>query len=569
MRDRLRGVGAIKPVKQSIGANVRTVGTSLLGCCAIGFAIALSAGNPALAVDSSALTVTSNVTHNNKASIGQVLTPGAASFTVVVPTDPTTGERQALFNAVAALTSRFPAPTKIVPLVSDSIPRATSTIRVVTIRETTIIPGNTVATQSPYQLAVTGSSSSLTNAAIALSSPSAAMSRSTTISDVSGKAGFKVHEGPVPLAFVTNGNLQLAGTGSHRGTISINQPAFGQPVQAINLYLRGTAPLVAEAPNGVSPGSEANGTPGVGAGGATGSIVLRWNGTEVGQIPLTAKSTFDIPVKIGADQLRRNNTLEVELNYHPANNLPVTLKQPKLVVDLTSSSIEGVAGNSVKPGFELLPQGLGGYVAVAEGQLGSRNELAIQAATLIASLQSATPQQLAFGLWEKPSDLVNSDENGIVVGADAQVFGQFDAPTNLAADQGGANEEELARLIAFNQNGRNLLLLGSPDISIATNDAGDPIEQTGRDQLQQTAAIAGSDHLATATYAGAGRWEALTGQGLAISASGATTTLLGELPVTSSKWHTTKIVVSAAVIVVAAGGFGFWWIRRRGQATRQ
>jgi hypothetical protein len=140
----------------------------------------------------------------------------------------------------------------------------------------------------------------------------------------------------------------------------------------------------------------------------------------------------------------------------------------EVTVDTAGSTVTAVRGDSTKAGFARFPQVLGQSVPVAFGD-GNAQANTLNAATLIAALQRDSASQLDTRVVGIDS-LAGSSESGLVVGATAEAANKLSAPLRLAefrtispddVEYGVGVSAPYGVLEAFEQGGRNLLLLGA------------------------------------------------------------------------------------------------------------
>lgn len=463
-------------------------------------------------------------------TVGTFLSPGILRYTVVVSPDAGTAAQSAALNAVSALTLRFPSPTVVDLQVTDTAPEASFQERVVVIEEA---PGTTL-TVADGTLTVAGEGDGLTSAAAALGSDNLDLIDQVEASDVTASPQFEVRNDPVSLAELGIATWQTAGIGKHSADIGINQPAFGQQLEALTVALTGSVTPVPE--------------------GGQGRVDFLWNGLLLDSVTMAETSALKSTLKIPADLLRRDNTLTLQMSFIPPGGkcFPRGI-DGRVDIDTAGSTVTPKAGTSVPPGFERFPQAFGAQVPVTLEPAGDDAALR-QAGLLVAALQSSGSQQFTYQVADEGSG-AESQDAGIVVGESSSTATEFKAPlqdstlTSLGQpDQvfAAALTEPFAGLQAFAGDGRDLVLL---------NAFGD--EQTSAPLATALAGYANQPPL---------RWSKLEKQVVVMGTDEVAVTSSYTQPAQPDKTRTLLIATIVGFALVALAVLLWLWRRPRGEA---
>lgn len=473
-------------------------------------------------------------------NIGAFLSPGLDSYTVVVPANPSPAEQQAGLDAVAALTYRYPSPT-VVSFAATNDPAAGDFLnRVIRVSETAAASGNSVTLDKAGQLVITGGGTGIDQAAIALGDSNTNALQASSATGLERPAAFSVKSGSLSLAKFGADPISLAGVGRSEALIAINQPAFGRSLETIQLNLRGSM------------------TP-VPAGGQ-GRVDFVWNGTLLKSLDMATESTIELPLTIGAQLLRRDNALSIQMSYTPpgANCSPAGLGA-RTDIDIDQSTVEGMPGDSVAPGFDRFPQAFGSGLPFATGTAQMSGEQATAAGELLSSLQSATPtQQLTVNVKDFQS-FAKDGAPGLLVGSSLEQAQQLNAEVTLGSTiQIGpesnrfsfSQDESLAVLGAYVDGDRNLILLSGQG-------------QTADKQVANTAL---ATELARYANQPPQRWLALQGEALAMGPTKVPTQLQISAPAAPSGISPLLVgAIGLAVLLILLVAW-LWW-RPKGEAS--
>ncbi len=388
---------------------------------------------------------------NDIESIGNFLSDGVRSYTVVVPTEPTPAEQSAGLTAVAALAHRYASPTSVGLIASDSPPAATFLNRQVVIRQTTATAPaqNTVRVNDQSQLLVDGTAEGINNAAIALANDNTSVLDSVRANNVTAAAAFTELSGTLSLRDLGVEQVSLEGVGRQEVTIDLSQPQFGQTIQDLTINLVGAVtPLAA---------------------GAQGRVDFVWNQRMLTSVELGRSTVISQSLAIPADQLRRQNQLALVLSYVPPGT---TCAPPGLSarfdLDPQQSTVTATPGESLAPGFDRFPQALTPVVPVAFGPGGSLPSLMAQAGSLAVALSQNWPQQLQFRAVLM-DEVDSAGDAVIVVGATDETTTALGAPLRVgeqielgqgSVDFGAGLNAPMGYLQAFVRGSQEVILLG-------------------------------------------------------------------------------------------------------------
>jgi hypothetical protein len=469
-------------------------------------------------------------------TIGTFLSGGVASYQVVIPERPTDPEVEAALDAVAALTYRFPLPTRVTLLAAKAPPKPTYLDRVVVINQVDSAPESVMALDQSGALRISGPAQSLVPAAIALGDSNTTLLQTTRATAVRGTPDFRVVTGAISLGSLGQRPIAMSGVGQVQSTLRIGQPTFGQQVGQFDFRLVGSMATIPR--------------------GAEGRVDFLWNGSLAKSVQLSEVSALDVRLSFQGPQVRRNNNLVVQLSYVPVDGCITENLPARVDIDPWRSTVMATEGSSVPAGFERFPQAFPGVVPVAFGSNGTRPALLAQAGELVASLQSADTQQLVAEVTDQaPSDQYRV---GVLVGGDGRTAAELQAPVSgngsVAIGSDGSQltvtDGPYGALQAFEQGGRNLVVLAG-------------IAPTGQ---SQPAADARAAALATVANASPDRWTSLTGQALLLGDSGVPTAVATRPPAPTSGWTPTPLffAVVGAALLVAGALFWRWWRPREG-----
>ncbi len=473
-------------------------------------------------------------------NIGAFLSAGLDSYTVVVPASPRQAEQQAGLDAVSALTYRYPSPTTIRFAATDAPVAGDFLNRVIRVSETPDAAGNSVVLNKAGQLVITGGGTGIDQAAIALGDANTNALQSSSATGLTHPPAFNVKPGSISLVKFGADPVSLTGVGRSEAVVAINQPAFGQSVERIQLNLRGNMTPVPT--------------------GGQGRVDFVWNGTLVASLDMGKESTIDLPLTIDQKLLRRDNALSIQLFYTPpgASCSPADLGA-RADVDVEQSTVEGIAGESLAPGFDRFPQTLAAGIPFATGTAQMSGAQATAAGELISSLQSATPtQQLTVTVLDFQS-FAQAGAAGVLVGSSLAQAQQLNAEVTVGSTIeigppdnrfSFSQDEPLAVLAAYADGDRNLILLSGQ----------------GRTPDQQAVNAELATELAQYANRPPQRWLALQGEALAMGPTKVPTQLRISPPTESTGISPIAVGAIALGVLLILLVAWLWW-RPKGQAT--
>ncbi|ACL40895.1 hypothetical protein Achl_2933 [Pseudarthrobacter chlorophenolicus A6] len=405
------------------------------------------------------------------ATVAEFLAPSVPAVLIPVPGNPPSDVSAAILAASAAVAHRYPdAALTLVPE-PDAAARAAALpagSRIITIAAATPDEQDAVSATLTTQagrpaLALTGHGEELRTAAQALANTKSALADSTTVTGMT--ATVPAAAGPEQtLADLGANTIKLAGYGTQETYLGVNQSQFGGPVSAVTLHLSGTHTAVP-------------------AGGQA-ALSVYWNDYLLSSHTLDGDS-FDLTANVPAGQIQSRNGLRLRLTALPAGgdcSGPAGLLPMELTVDTTGSKLSAERGHSLKPGFARFPQVLGSTLPIAFDAGATAQENTISAAALAFALQRDSAGLLDVRLTDT-AGLRDSSDSGLLVGATPETAEKVAAPLRLAGfrtvaardiEFGVGTTAPYGVLEGFEQNGRNLLLLGgwAPDNATGATTAG-------------------------------------------------------------------------------------------------
>ncbi len=300
-------------------------------------------------------------------SVADFLTGSPRSVTVSVPPDSAPQLHEAALNTVTVMAKTFPRPTEVGLQVEAPIPANPSLDRLVEVTESAESKVEVV----DGILKITGPADTLTSAARSLASDSVAVLGEPTAGEPRATIAETIPSLSRSLADLGKANPALAGVGIVESTFGISQSDFGRPVNQMTISLVGAVTPVQ---------------------GGEGRVNLLWNDELIDSVPMTNESDFAMSVTVSGAEVRRDNSVTIQLEYLPRGGECTLDGLPaRLDIDTQASTITASAGSSVT-GFEMFPQALTTTTPVAFGSQQSADESAAQAGQILASLQRLTGQ---------------------------------------------------------------------------------------------------------------------------------------------------------------------------------
>lgn len=400
------------------------------------------------------MTVDFSGTAKAPTTVGEFFPASVPAVVLPVPADPGADVSAAIMTASAAMAQRYPDAAVAVLPEAELVARAATLPAGSRILSVTADPGETatkLATAADLpQLILSGHDEQLRTAARALASDKTALAVTSSVTGLT--SALPAAPGLVQsLKDLGSTTLKLSGYGTPESFVGVSQSQFGGPVSSVKVQLKGTHTAVPD--------------------NAQAQLSVFWNDYLLSSKNLDGGDTFTVDAEVPAGQLQAKNGLRIRLAALPAGGDctgPAGVMPMEVTLDTSGSTLTAVRGGSTKAGFERFPQAFGQSVQVAFGD-GNAQANTVNAATLLASLQRDSASLLdtrVVGL----DALAGSSESGLVVGATADVANKLSAPLRLAefrtispdeVEYGVGASAPYGVLEAFEQGGRNLLLLGA------------------------------------------------------------------------------------------------------------
>ncbi|MGO4432019.1 cellulose biosynthesis cyclic di-GMP-binding regulatory protein BcsB [Paenarthrobacter sp. RAF9] len=387
-------------------------------------------------------------------TVGEFFPASVPAVVLPVPTDPGADVSAAIMTASAAMSHRYPdAAVAVVPEseLAARVANLPAGSRILSVVADPGEVGTKLATAAGLpQLILAGHDEQLRTAARALASDKTALAVTPSVTGLTSAlpAAPGLAQSIKDLGSAT---LKLSGYGTPESYVGVSQSQFGGPVSSVKVQLKGTHTAV---PNN-----------------AQAQLSVFWNDYLLSSRNLDGGDTFSVDAEVPAGQLQAKNGLRIRLAALPAGgdcSGPAGVMPMEVTVDTAGSTVTAVRGDSTKAGFARFPQVLGQSVPVAFGD-GNAQANTLNAATLIAALQRDSASLLDSRVVGIDS-LAGSSESGLVVGATAEAANKLSAPLRLAefrtispddVEYGVGVSAPYGVLEAFEQGGRNLLLLGA------------------------------------------------------------------------------------------------------------
>lgn len=462
-------------------------------------------------------------------TIDQFLGPETQTFTVVIPTDAEPAAVTAALNTVSALNNTFAAPTTTVIRPADDAPPADALHRNIIIGNPTASAATsdvaTLSLTSPYILSVSGTSTSLGAAPLALALTDQKLFTSKEYTVVSPPVPGETNvAGTQELsALVTASSLSLQGYGVAETTIAVNQPFFGHPIDEVTFNVKGVAAPIAP--------------------GGSGRIDYLWNNELVASTSLGVEAILTRDIKIAAPQVGQRNSFTVRMTYYPpAGNCSAKALPARADINTTASTFSSSPGQSLRAGFERFPQTLTSTLPVWFIG-GETTSAVIQAGNLIGALAQQTPQLYAITPETESNFLVQRKATGIVVGASPEFLKKVKAPLTRLDD---VSTQPYAYIQALEYDGGNLIVSGV----------------NGDDKVLSTGNMT---RLTEEIYAKAGGWANLEGQVVVLDDGDGAYTLLNYYQPVTDKNKTKWIATGAGFAIVAGVILAWLWRRPKGK----
>lgn len=387
-------------------------------------------------------------------TIGEFFPASVPAVVLPVPADPGADVSAAIMTASAAMSHRYPDAAVAVVPESELVARVANLPAGSRILSVVADPGEVgtkLATAAGLpQLILTGHDEELRAAARALASDKTALAVTPSVTGLTSAlpAAQGLTQSIKDLGSTT---LKLSGYGTPESYIGVSQSQFGGPVSSVKVQLKGTHTAVPD--------------------NAQAQLSVFWNDYLLSSRNLDGGDTFTVDAEVPAGQLQAKNGLRIRLAALPAGgdcSGPAGVMPMEVTLDTAGSTVTAVRGDSTEAGFARFPQVLGQSVPVAFGDMNAQANT-VNAATLVAALQRDSATLLDTRVVGIDS-LADSSDSGLVVGATTEVANKLSAPLRLAefrtispddVEYGVGVSAPYGVLEAFEQGGRNLLLLGA------------------------------------------------------------------------------------------------------------
>lgn len=387
-------------------------------------------------------------------TVGEFFPASVPAVVLPVPTDPGADVSAAIMTASAAMSHRYPdAAVAVVPEseLAARVANLPAGSRILSVVADPGEVGTKLATAAGLpQLILAGHDEQLRTAARALASDKTALAVTPSVTGLTSAlpAAPGLAQSIKDLGSAT---LKLSGYGTPESYVGVSQSQFGGPVSSVKVQLKGTHTAVPD--------------------NAHAQLSVFWNDYLLSSQNLDGGDNFTVDAEVPAGQLQAKNGLRIRLAALPAGgdcSGPAGVMPMEVTLDTAGSTVTAVRGESTKAGFARFPQVLGQSVPVAFGD-GSAQANTVNAATLVAALQRDSATLLDTRVVGIDA-LADSSESGLVVGATAEMANKLSAPLRLAefrtispddVEYGVGVSAPYGVLEAFEQGGRNLLLLGA------------------------------------------------------------------------------------------------------------
>ena len=378
---------------------------------------------------------------------------GPASAVYVVAEADSDQARTAALSAVASAAYVWDDAT--VEIVSttptDVSPAYPGAIRVISVE-----PGDQESTQQVSSLAdgiplLTLSGADVASAAAALGDAGIGLANASTTSGLAGSVTASDAVGDtLTLAELGQSTIQLSNSGASSAYIGVSQSDFGAPISAVTVHLVGTHSVLPE--------------------GVVATATIYWNDTLVDSFSLSEDIDVDRSFTVPSTLLSSSNSLQITLSTALSGSCWSGLIDYPVELDFDggASTLQATRGQSADPGFSRFPQALGGTLQVAfDSGLDAQQSLAV-GGVLIAALQAQQSSLLSV-VEVSIEEATTSDSPVLVLGATAATAEALAAPLRLAEFRTVDSEsrslavgvdDSFVALEAFEQNGRDIILLG-------------------------------------------------------------------------------------------------------------
>lgn len=395
-------------------------------------------------------------------NVGDFFASSISEVVIITPDDASDGLKQAALVATGAVAMKYALPVQV-RLLSESDYAITDPVDTIFGRVIRVIEKEQFVTTELVniegfapELVVTGRSDEVTSAVRGLSSQFLGIANDTSVEGPFAEINHNV-EMTRSLQELGRETIYLKGYGRAEAAITIPQSLFGGPVDKFKLHLSGTHSSVGDS--------------------IQATMQIYWNGQLIASQHLTKEdSNVDFDLDISSEYINAENYMVLQLNSVPASGnctggsavIPFEMN-----INGIASNISAERGQGLPAGFKRFPQSFGGALQMAFGSEGAPDDLLSAAGTLIVALQRLNTYQLDIKVVSM-NTMLESTVPAIVVGAtseDARLlqtplrFSEFKAISDENGDFAVGVTKPFAALQAFENNGRDILVLGgySPD----------------------------------------------------------------------------------------------------------
>ena len=298
-------------------------------------------------------------------------------------------------------------------------------------------------------LVLTGDPAALVPAAIALQSPEIELAAGTDTTQDLAQAGQAPDNLTLTWADIGSSTPALTGLGTQSATIFVAQSRFGQPVEKLDVTINGTNIPTPE--------------------GATAYVSLFIDDQLYASSQLSNSDRFSLTATVTPERIKRTTKITVQMVASPAGGLCTSPSFPARVdLDAVTSTISATPGQSLDPGFDRFPQTLRHSFPVAFAKGITPADVG-NAVTVVASVSRQETSPLLISV-PSASEFFDSKLSGLLVNAGPEESARLDAPLVFGATRAPVTVPPLftvttdtpyAAFEAFDQNGRDVLMLGS------------------------------------------------------------------------------------------------------------
>lgn len=439
------------------------------------------------------ITVHTEGTEARPTSISDFFGSAVREIAVLIPENPEPAVQEAALNVAAAVNHRYGQETVVSVTTTLSDERAVQPTAIGG-RLIEILPGSGEVTTVLSErdgislLTLQGDPEKLSAAAVALGSDFLGALDTTQVGSLSDTLEFG-EQLRRTFADLGNPGPVLSGLGQSQFFIQVDQSAFGTSVSGINLQLSGVHSRI---PDSISA-----------------TLSIYWNNLLIESMVLEQNESNKITnlIEIPDTRLQQSNSLRMQLDAVPRGSSSSTnafggldcggvlsILPIEVAFDGNASVFEGIPGQSLEQGFQRYPQVFGNVLPVALSGISQTAEAITDTAVLIGALQKINPRQLTIKVVSV-EEFFETSLSGLMVGATTEEVDALKAPLRMASfraidakheDFGAEVTQPYAALQAFENNGRNVLLLSSWAPTASGEAAGQELQSTIVDSIAQS-----------------------------------------------------------------------------------